>query len=48
VPGGGTVRTNADDLTVAESESGPGPREAGAARNTLLALITQLDRKSVV
>jgi O-antigen/teichoic acid export membrane protein len=42
VPGGGTVRVHADDLTVAESESGPGPREAGAARNTLLALLTQL------
>jgi O-antigen/teichoic acid export membrane protein len=47
---GGTVRLNADDLAVAESDSGPAPpgeggpppRGAGAGRNTLLALATQL------
>jgi O-antigen/teichoic acid export membrane protein len=42
VRGGGNVRTHAEPLTVAESESGQGPREAGAARNTLIALLTQL------
>ena len=39
---GGTIRPAADDLHVAERDSEPDVRSAGAGRNTLLALLTQL------